>query len=150
MLRSMSRCGWLIDVAAACVCLCLCAVIAPIAFTATVMPFQVFFLGDTSNDLGWNVVDIIITICFGLDILMSFNIGYFDAEGWPVNDRWVPSWPTGLSSRLNRSLSIVCRCVGLIRRKTIALNYLKTFLIIDLVSLPPYSTCMVWACVCSW
>ena len=53
------------------------------------MPFQIFFLGDTSNDVGWNSVDIIISVLFGLDIIISFNVGYYDSEGWPVNDRCV-------------------------------------------------------------
>ena len=75
-----------------------CTVIFPIMYTATIMPFQIFFLGDTSSDPGWNAADITISVLFGLDIIMSFNVGYYDSEGWPVNDRCVGNF-TCSSSR---------------------------------------------------
>jgi hypothetical protein len=62
----------------------------PILYTATVMPFAIFFIEDAS-ETGWYVVDIVITVLFLIDLVMNFNIGYYDAAGYPVVNRCVPS-----------------------------------------------------------
>ena len=115
------------------------AVLFPILYTATIMPFQIFFLGDTSSDPGWNAADVIISVLFGLDMIVSFNVGYYDSEGWPVNDRCVRGRVTCKRACLLVEEPDIAVVVGF-RRPSIYRHYLRTFFIIDLVSLPPYST----------
>ena len=63
-----------------------CAVIIPAIYTATIMPFEIFFIDD-STDPGWLAADITITVLFFLDMVMTINTGYYDRAGWPVFSR---------------------------------------------------------------
>ena len=60
--------------------------IIPILYTATVMPFEIFFVDDTSVP-GWFAADITITVLFFLDMVMNLNVAYFDDAGFPVSKR---------------------------------------------------------------
>ena len=81
--------------------------IIPILYTATVMPFEIFFIEDTSVP-GWLAADILITALFFLDMVVNVNIGYYDDMGFPVTSR-----------------------------KLILFNYLRTHFIVDIISLFP-------------
>ena len=63
-------------------------VVIPILYTATVMPFEIFFVEDTSVP-GWYAADITITVLFFFDMIMNLNVAYFDEAGWPVTSRCV-------------------------------------------------------------
>ena len=69
-----------------CVCGFRRAVVIPILYTATVMPFEIFFVEDTSVP-GWFAADITITVLFFLDMVMNLNVAYFDDAGFPVSKR---------------------------------------------------------------
>ena len=60
------------------------AVILPILYTATIMPFEIFFVEDTGP---WLPADVTITVLFFLDMVMNVNIGYYDVAGFPVSSR---------------------------------------------------------------
>ena len=63
----------------------------------------------SDNDSDWLIVDTIIDVCFFIDILVTFNSSYYDKE-----------------------MKLV------INRKTIVMNYLKTWFLIDVVSSIPF------------
>ena len=67
-----------------------CAVVLPIMYTATVMPFEIFFIDDATTT-AWFSINIGITVVFFLDMVMNFNVGIYDASGWPILKRCV-SW----------------------------------------------------------
>ena len=82
-------------------------VVLPLLYTATVMPFQVFFLVDDDSP-EWAVVDVIVSLFFLIDMIVAFNLGYYDRNDDIVLDR--------------------CK---------IASRYLRSWFILDLVSLVP-------------
>ena len=65
--------------------------VIPIIYTATVMPFEIFFVEDSTTP-GWVAVDVTITFIFFLDMVMNFNVGYYDSGGWPVYARYECFW----------------------------------------------------------
>ncbi len=60
-----------------------------ILYTATAMPFAIFFLDGPT--VGWQAVDIIVMVLFVTDLILNFNTGYYDAAGYPVVNRHVLS-----------------------------------------------------------
>ena len=63
----------------------LLAVIVPIMYTATVMPFEVFFITDSSTV--WLAIEIALTVAFGIDMLLCFNLAYQDRHGHIISSR---------------------------------------------------------------
>ena len=62
------------------------AVIVPILYTVTIMPFEIFFVEDTTT-VGWLAADVILTLVFFLDMVMNFNVGFYDSAGFPIVSR---------------------------------------------------------------
>ena len=66
-------------------------------YTALIMPFRMAYY-NTAEQEGWLTLEIAINAVFALDILVTLNTGYFDAEGTVVMDRraivknYVTSW----------------------------------------------------------
>jgi hypothetical protein len=122
------------------------AVLIPIFYTATVMPFHLLYLTDNNGDVGWFSIEVIISILFGLDMIFNFNLAFEDSSGTVVSDRQVPLCGCCVDARTG-----TCRCyrsiVALIvafrpRRKKIAVRYFKTWFIFDLLSLIPFGECV--------
>lgn len=78
-------------------------------WTATVTPFEVGFLSTTVNGLFW--CNRVIDVCFFKDLVMNFNLGYFERTGARtlITDRY-----------------------------QIAMNYLSGWFTIDLISIIPF------------
>jgi hypothetical protein len=78
-------------------------VLVPMAYTATVMPFSLFFL-DSGSDEGWVAVEAAVSLCFLLDMLLNFNLAYYSAKGGLVVRRYrvggsrLLGWPTGCTA----------------------------------------------------
>jgi hypothetical protein len=60
-------------------------------YIATIMPFQIFFVYNTTNH-GWAVMEILLTTVFAIDIAVTVNlayvlllssISYTSGHGWP-------------------------------------------------------------------
>ena len=83
-----------------------CAVVLPIMYTATVMPFEIFFIDDATTT-AWFSINIGITVVFFLDMVMNFNVGIYDASGWPILKRCVYWGAAGVACVRLRS-----RCRG--------------------------------------
>ena len=65
---------------------CSRTVVFPICYTATIMPYEIFFVGD-NTELAWYALEIALTIAFSLDMICCFNFAYHDEHGHPVSDR---------------------------------------------------------------
>ena len=73
------------------------------------MPFYIAFIYNTDNDSNfWAVLDLLVDLCFTIDVVVNLLLPYLDNKGNWVKDR--------------------CK---------IFLNYLKGFLIIDIASALP-------------
>ena len=105
--------------------------------------------------------------------VMCFNVGYYDDEGWPVTSRCVQMTPWAFhaslhaaSGRFNQSIAPTCgtlppppfptgpsnpclqpvfatRVCRPCARSKIAVHYLQTYFVVDIVSLLPFGT-WVW------
>ena len=75
-------------------------------YTAVIMPFKVSFIDE--NYLAWSVFDTIVDIFFIMDIVINFNMPYFDSNNCLVT-----------------------------KRSSIFFNYIKGWLLLDLVSSIP-------------
>jgi hypothetical protein len=60
-------------------------VVFPVMYVATVMCFQVFFIEETT--IGWTGIDLTVSLIFAIDVLLNFNLAYFDSDGIIVKDR---------------------------------------------------------------
>ena len=61
-------------------------VIVPILYTAAIMPFEVFFITDSSTV--WLAIEIALTVAFGIDMLLCFNLAYHDRHGHVISSRF--------------------------------------------------------------
>ncbi len=61
-------------------------VILPILYTATIMPFEIFFVQDSGGTV-WIAIEYLLTILFSLDMLLCFNFAYQDQHGHIVDNR---------------------------------------------------------------
>ena len=77
-------------------------------FISISVPYRITFIEKDSK--GWFTVFTIVDVCFGIDILLTFNTSYTD--------------------------KVLAKDV--FERKKIALNYLKGWLIIDIISVVPF------------
>ena len=76
-------------------------------FTCFVTPYRIAFI-DTDN-MAWRIINIIIDLLFFADIIIIFNSAYYDEDDFKlVTDR-----------------------------KVIALNYIKSWLVIDIIAVVP-------------
>ncbi|CAK9297251.1 unnamed protein product [Gordionus sp. m RMFG-2023] len=78
-------------------------------YTAIMVPFNVAFKSKTIEDIGLLVVDAVVDVIFFIDIVLNFHTTFVGAKGEIVSDP-----------------------------KTIRMNYLKTWFVIDLLSCLPY------------
>jgi len=78
-------------------------------YTALLMPFRLSFYDDNGTD-EWFILEVVVNCLFFLDILLTLNTGFYDSEGTLI-----------------------------MQRKAIIRNYLRTWLIVDLVACVPFS-----------
>lgn len=64
------------------------AVLFPLLYVATIMPFLVFFV-EGNPPVGFTDFELFITAMFGVDMLISFNSAYYDENSELVHDRSV-------------------------------------------------------------
>ena len=62
-------------------------VILPMLYTASVMPVQVFYIDGSQDDIGWLAMEITVSACFFLDVLLTFNLAVYDSGGMLVTSR---------------------------------------------------------------
>ena len=78
-------------------------------YTAIVMPYALTFIDYDSLD-AWGVLEMVLDVLFFLDIIVNFNSAYFDQEGTLI-----------------------------ISRKTITINYLKSWFLLDVSACFPFN-----------
>jgi hypothetical protein len=83
-------------------------ILLELIFISIVVPYRLAFSNQDSK--AWSVVYNVIDVCFGVDIFLTFNTSYSDSENMKE----------------------------IYDRKKIALNYLKGWFIIDLLSIVPF------------
>lgn len=83
-------------------------ILLELIFISLVVPYRLAF--HNSDSKGWTVVYTVIDVCFGIDIFVTFNTSYSDTDSMKE----------------------------IYDRKKVAVNYLKGWFIIDLLSIVPF------------
>ena len=68
------------------VLLCTTTVTVPMAFIATVLPFEIFFIEDTTTP-GWVASTLIVTGMFLVDMVLGFCVSELECDGQPLMTR---------------------------------------------------------------
>jgi hypothetical protein len=125
-------------------CLCTCLpsarwpVVLPIMYTVTVMPFEIFFLDQDTTGI-WLLATIALTAIFAMDLFINFNLGFYDEAGFEISSRFGGRVPELARSVLRCAFNPGVECVlaTLLLRKAIAIRYLKSWFLLDFVSMLP-------------
>lgn len=83
-------------------------VLLELIFISITVPYRISFIDNDGKN--WKTIYTIIDICFGIDIVLTFNTSYSESDAM----------------------------LEIYTRKKIAINYLKGWFVIDLVSIIPF------------
>lgn len=62
------------------------AVVVPIIYTVTVMPVNLFYGGSNEHRV-WYIIDTVVAVLFGMDMLIQLNSVYHNSSGVLITSR---------------------------------------------------------------